>query len=819
MKDHETYFFGSSPFDSCIYHRAPCSLSYLHSQQSLHIHSSSFERYEYILYRTMMLQRKQFLLLLLLLAQSIQTAASWELSFGPRHDKVVEESDAGKRDLLEFNANPTSSPTESPAPSPSPSSQPTSKPTFTPKPTGTPTSSPTESPAPSPSPSSQPTANPTKGPSASPSSFPTSTPYPTPVPSGMPSESPSSAPSPTPSEAPSISLEPSSSPTDTPSTAPSMAPSASMMPSVVPSGTPTLSQQPSSMPTHIEVLEASFVVKLGLTSDLNVTQMVAFQLATADWIAMQASLSDVVVQITRQKLLTSNARRLQTAAATDTNDSTADDSVVVVTGLQIDFDTAAQYTGPNKSFDLYGVLNPSIQGLDSSWLQRVAGSNSIFESIRPSFTPVPLSQGAQNQGEVNNAAKSKNDNSGAGAAGVTMAILVAGLAVLMGIAASVYSVRKHRVAVYGEELESPKEDLNYCPSPSNSIGDVTLGSPRSNASTQYGNVELTTSGNIMTNLSDKCCATKPDVLLSPASPNTMERGKNCGADDVFQGLPFRSRADVDGGRATQDPPTNSEANFNNHHHQHAYRNKQSLFDASEQRSEISMDSRFMGSQADAFMGANNRAKYNPQYPPKQRRGSGSHSGQQMSHELMLTKSQGGTLGAADIGRSRPAESQASASDFGSQAKSFFSGMMGTEKATAPAAANNNYRSGAPSMEYSNSNVSGASGARGVGSDDRMPSYDTMPSYDAMLRRAGLYDVFAPAGPIGIVVDTTKEGPAVHSLKSTSPMLGLINPGDLIVGLDDQDTRGMTAATLTRLMAKKSSQKERKITLLATESFY
>jgi hypothetical protein len=768
----------------------------------------------------MMLQRKQFLLLLVLLAQSIQTAASWELTFGPRHDKVVEEPATSERDLLEFNANPTSSPTESPAPSPSPSSQPTFKPTITPNPTGTPTSSPTESPAPSPSPSSQPTTNPTKGPSASPSTFPTSTPYPTPVPSGMPSESPSQAPSPSPSEAPSISLEPSSVPTDTPSATPSMAPSSSMMPSDLPSSTPSLSLMPSNMPTHLELLEASFVVKLGLTSDLNDTQIVAFQQATADWIAMQASLSDVVVTITKQKLLTNNGRRLQTeTAGADTNDTTSD-KVVVVTGLQIDFDTAAQYTGPNKSFDFYGVLNPFIQGLDSSWLQIVAGSDSLFESIRPSFTPVPLSQGVQDQGTVvNNAAKSNADSSGAGAVVVTFSIIVAGMAVLMGIAASVYSVRQHRVAVYGEELESPKDDLNYCPSPSNSIGDVTLGSPRSNASTQYGNVELTTSGNIMTN----CCAAKPDVLLSPASPNTIERGKDCGVDDMFQGLPFRSRADVDGGRATQDPPTNSEANFNNH--QHAYRNKQSLFDASEQRSEISMDSRFMGSQADAFMGANNRAKYNPHM---QRQGSGS---QQMSHELMLTKSMGGTLGAADISRSypKPAESQASASDFGSQAKSFFSGMMGTEKAAAPAAVNNSYRSGAPSMEYSNSNASGNSGnrnghgnntlgARGVGSDDHMPSYD-MPSYDTMLRRAGLYDVFAPAGPIGIVVDTTKEGPAVHSLKSTSPMLGLINPGDLIVGLDDQDTRSMTAATLTRLMAKKSSQKERKITLLATESFY
>jgi len=92
------------------------------------------------------------------------------------------------------------------------------------------------------------------------------------------------------------------------------------------------------------------------------------------------------------------------------------------------------------------------------------------------------------------------------------------------------------------------------------------------------------------------------------------------------------------------------------------------------------------------------------------------------------------------------------------------------------------------------------------------------NFHDVLQREGLYDVFAPSGALGIVVDTTKDGPAVHSLKQTSPMLGLINPGDLIVGLDSQDTRSMTAATLTRLMASKSNQRERKITLLASDKY-
>jgi len=80
------------------------------------------------------------------------------------------------------------------------------------------------------------------------------------------------------------------------------------------------------------------------------------------------------------------------------------------------------------------------------------------------------------------------------------------------------------------------------------------------------------------------------------------------------------------------------------------------------------------------------------------------------------------------------------------------------------------------------------------------------------RKDKLFDVYAPPGPLGIIIDTTPEGPMIHSLKPTSQLSGLVSPGDLIVGLDGVDTRNMTVATFTRLMAKRS-QGERKITLL------
>ncbi len=87
-----------------------------------------------------------------------------------------------------------------------------------------------------------------------------------------------------------------------------------------------------------------------------------------------------------------------------------------------------------------------------------------------------------------------------------------------------------------------------------------------------------------------------------------------------------------------------------------------------------------------------------------------------------------------------------------------------------------------------------------------------PRKSASNQDSKLYYVYAPSGPLGTIIDTTPEGPMIHSLKPDSQLMGLVDPGDLIVGLDGVDTRNMTAATFTRLMAKRS-QGERKITLL------
>jgi hypothetical protein len=77
------------------------------------------------------------------------------------------------------------------------------------------------------------------------------------------------------------------------------------------------------------------------------------------------------------------------------------------------------------------------------------------------------------------------------------------------------------------------------------------------------------------------------------------------------------------------------------------------------------------------------------------------------------------------------------------------------------------------------------------------------------------DCHAPAGKLNIVIHSTKDGPAVHEVKSGSCLEGRIYPGDLIIAVDDVDTRAYTAAQLMKMMAERS-QSERKITVLHFE---
>ena len=74
------------------------------------------------------------------------------------------------------------------------------------------------------------------------------------------------------------------------------------------------------------------------------------------------------------------------------------------------------------------------------------------------------------------------------------------------------------------------------------------------------------------------------------------------------------------------------------------------------------------------------------------------------------------------------------------------------------------------------------------------------------------DVIAPAGKLQIIIHSTKDGPAIHSDKHGSVLEGKIFAGDLILSVNDIDTRAFDAEAVMELMSK-SSDGERKLTVL------
>jgi hypothetical protein len=75
------------------------------------------------------------------------------------------------------------------------------------------------------------------------------------------------------------------------------------------------------------------------------------------------------------------------------------------------------------------------------------------------------------------------------------------------------------------------------------------------------------------------------------------------------------------------------------------------------------------------------------------------------------------------------------------------------------------------------------------------------------------ECWAPPGKLGIVIDTTLEGPVVHKVNPGSPLEGVVWPGDIIIAIDNVDTRAMSASAITQLMIKTAKQR-RKLTILS-----
>jgi len=99
-------------------------------------------------------------------------------------------------------------------------------------------------------------------------------------------------------------------------------------------------------------------------------------------------------------------------------------------------------------------------------------------------------------------------------------------------------------------------------------------------------------------------------------------------------------------------------------------------------------------------------------------------------------------------------------------------------------------------------------------DDEDPTISTDKN-DSVMSSIVCRDCYAPPGKLHIVIHSTKDGPAVHTVKEGSSLEGHIFPGDLIISVDNVDTRSYTAEQVMKMMATKSDL-ERKITVLHFE---
>jgi len=72
-----------------------------------------------------------------------------------------------------------------------------------------------------------------------------------------------------------------------------------------------------------------------------------------------------------------------------------------------------------------------------------------------------------------------------------------------------------------------------------------------------------------------------------------------------------------------------------------------------------------------------------------------------------------------------------------------------------------------------------------------------------------YDVVAPAGKLGMVIDTPNGGlPVVHAIKDTSVLANSVRVGDRLLSVDGEDCTAMSAMQVSKLISLKSEKPAR-----------
>jgi hypothetical protein len=69
-------------------------------------------------------------------------------------------------------------------------------------------------------------------------------------------------------------------------------------------------------------------------------------------------------------------------------------------------------------------------------------------------------------------------------------------------------------------------------------------------------------------------------------------------------------------------------------------------------------------------------------------------------------------------------------------------------------------------------------------------------------------VMVPPGKLGITIDTSRGTPVIYSVDPDSPVIGKLNPGDVVLAVDDVETSSMVASAIADLIAAKAAHERR-----------
>lgn len=123
------------------------------------------------------------------------------------------------------------------------------------------------------------------------------------------------------------------------------------------------------------------------------------------------------------------------------------------------------------------------------------------------------------------------------------------------------------------------------------------------------------------------------------------------------------------------------------------------------------------------------------------------------------------------------------------------------------------------MGISGMGMSGMIGANGQESsifdpNDEQSFEQHMYSTRQGQHREEIIEVYAPAGKLGVVIDTPNSGaPVVYNIKDTCPIADKLRVGDKLIAVDNEDVRSMTAPKVSKLISQKSRNRTRKFTVM------